>query len=158
RGLKRADRRLAPRTGSLYEHLDLLQAVLHALSRARVGGDLRGERRGFPRPLEAGRSGGLPDDHVPVLVGEGEDRGVERRLGMSRPDGDVLARTAPGATAGRLPARRCHLLRLLPAADGLLRALPGAAVRLRPLPAGGKAAPVAEAAVRADLGQALDRL
>src|SRR5258708_5989996 len=50
------------------------------------------------------------------------------------------------------------LLRLLPAAHGLLRALARACVRLRPLAVDRQAAAVPQAAVRADLGQALDRL
>src|SRR5580765_3469929 len=49
-------------------------------------------------------------------------------------------------------------LRLLAAPDRLLRALAGACVRLRPLTVHREAAAVADAAVRADLGQALDRL
>src|SRR5205823_6164627 len=61
--LERADRRLATRARPLDEHLDLLEAVLHALPRAGVDGDLRGERRRLARALEAGRAGGLPRDH-----------------------------------------------------------------------------------------------
>src|ERR671934_2520438 len=50
------------------------------------------------------------------------------------------------------------LLPLLAAADGLLRSLAGAGVRLRPLPVDRQPAPVAQAAVRADLREALDRV
>src|SRR5579871_6483877 len=50
------------------------------------------------------------------------------------------------------------LLRLLAAADGLLRALARAGVRLRALAVDGEATAMAEPAVRADLGEALDRL
>src|SRR5262249_3451276 len=50
------------------------------------------------------------------------------------------------------------LLRLLAAADGLLRALAGARVRLGPLAVPRQVAPMSQPAVRADLGQALDRL
>src|SRR5215472_8420245 len=50
------------------------------------------------------------------------------------------------------------LLRLLSASDGLLRALAAARVRLRPLAVHRQATPVADAAVRADLGEPLDRL
>src|SRR5215813_13855460 len=93
-GLKRADRGLAARARALHEDLDLLQAVLHALAGTGVGGHLRGERRRLARALEAGRAGGLPHDHVPLLVGEGDDRVVERRLDVRLPDRDVLARAA----------------------------------------------------------------
>src|SRR5262245_57275441 len=50
------------------------------------------------------------------------------------------------------------LLRLLPAADGLLRALARASVGLRALAARRQVAPVPQAAIRADLGQTLDRV
>ena len=49
-------------------------------------------------------------------------------------------------------------LGLLAAADGLLRPLAGAGVRLRTLPVHRQAAPVPDATVGADLGEALDRL
>src|SRR5262249_40911176 len=62
------------------------------------------------------------------------------------------------ATSRSCLSRRCHLLPLLPASDGLLRALAGARVGLRALTTGGKAATVPEAAVAADLREALDRL
>src|ERR671936_275370 len=51
-----ANRGLAPRAGALDEDLDLLQAVLHALARAGVGGHLGRERRRLARALEAGRA------------------------------------------------------------------------------------------------------
>src|SRR4051794_9577212 len=54
RCLQRADRRLATRARALDEHFDLLQAVLHALARRRVGGHLRGERRRLAGALEPG--------------------------------------------------------------------------------------------------------
>src|SRR5215210_3740393 len=122
-GLERADRRLAARPRALDEDLDLLQAVLHALARTGVGRDLRCERRRLARALEARGAGGLPGDHVALLVGERDDRVVERRLDVRLADRDVLPDTAAGATTGRLPSRRGHLLALLAAADGLLRAL-----------------------------------
>src|SRR5208283_2767408 len=50
--LQRADRRLATRAGPLDVDLDLLQALLEALARSGVGGDLRSERRRLARPLE----------------------------------------------------------------------------------------------------------
>src|SRR5438874_12740717 len=53
--LERANRRLAAGAGPFDEDLDLLQAVLHPLSGARVGGHLGGERRRLARALEARR-------------------------------------------------------------------------------------------------------
>ena len=86
RGLQRPDRRLAARPRSLDEYLDLLQTVLDALARGRVSGHLRGERRRLARALEAGAAGGLPRDHVPLTIGQRDDRegsviawGVRRR-------------------------------------------------------------------------------
>src|SRR5205085_5203166 len=123
-------RGLASGARTLHEDLDLLEAVLHALPRARVGGDLRGERRRLARALEPGRAGGLPRDHVALLVGQRDDRVVEARLDVRLANGDVLADAATRATPGRLTTGRCHLLRLLPATDGLLRALARTGVRL----------------------------
>src|SRR5580765_2551989 len=156
RGLERADGRLASRARPLHEDLDLLQAVLHALPGARVGGDLRGERRRLARALEARGAGRLPRDDVAVLVGQRHDRVVEGRLDVRLADCDVLADAAARATSGRLTTRRRHLLRLLPAADGLLGALARPSVRLRPLAVDGQPATVADAAVGADLAEALD--
>src|SRR6266508_1601403 len=51
-----------------------------------------------------------------------------------------------------------NLLRLLPAPDGLLRALARARIGLRALTANRQAAAMADAAIAADLRQALDRL
>src|SRR4029077_20352532 len=107
-GLQRANRSLAARAGSLDEDLDLLQPVLHALARARVRGHLGGERRRLARALEAGRAGGLPRDHVPLAVGEGDDRVVERGLDVRLADRDVLLHAAARATSSRLSSRRCH--------------------------------------------------
>src|SRR4029079_16425585 len=50
------------------------------------------------------------------------------------------------------------LRRLLAASDGLLRALAAAGVRLRPLPVHRQAAPMADAAGRAERGCPVDRL
>src|SRR5581483_4901723 len=66
-----------------------------------IGGHLGGERRRLARPLEAGRAGGLPHDHVAVLVGERDDRVVERRLDVRLTDRDVLPDATARATAGR---------------------------------------------------------
>src|SRR3954467_13773912 len=68
----------------------------------------------------------------------------------------ALRRVRPRA-AGALRAV-ATLLRLLAAAGGLLRPLAGPGVRLCALPVRRQAAAVADAPVRADLGEALDRL
>src|SRR5205085_1259188 len=151
--------RLAAGARPLDEDLDLLQAVLHALAGAGVGGHLGRERRRLARALEARRAGRLPGDDVSVLVRQRHDGVVERRLDVRLADRDVLADATAGATAGRRSPRRRHLLgRFLAAADGLLRAFARAGVRLRALAVDGQAATVPDAAVGADLAQALDRL
>src|SRR5581483_11903319 len=114
RRLQRADRGLAARTRAFDEHLDLLQAVLHALARGGVGGDLRRERRRLARALEPGGAGRLPHDHVPVLVRQGDDRVVERRLDVRLTDRDVLADAAARATAGRGSPGRRHYFAFFP--------------------------------------------
>src|SRR6185503_12390114 len=161
-GLERADRGLAPGARALDEDLDLLEAVLHALLRARVGGHLGGERRRLARALEAGRPGALPRDHVAVLVRERDDRVVEGRLDVRLADGDVLLDAAARAALRSLSAWGCHALGLrgglLPPADGLLRALASPRIRLRPLAVHRQAAPVAEAPVGTDLLEPLNRL
>src|SRR5687767_10347217 len=68
--LQGANRRLAPRARTLHEDLDLLQPLIDALARGRVGGHLRSERSRLAGALEAGAAGGLPRDHVAVLVGQ----------------------------------------------------------------------------------------
>src|SRR4029077_2642343 len=60
--------------------------------------------------------------------------------------------------AAALLAPGTLLRRLLAASDGLLRALAAARVRLRPLSVHGQTAAGTDAAVRADLGEPLDRL
>src|SRR6185437_766367 len=77
-GLERTDRSLAARAGTLHEHLDLLQAVLHPLTRGGIGRHLGGERRRLPGPLEADGAGALPDDDAAFLVGQRDQRVVER--------------------------------------------------------------------------------
>src|SRR4051794_19410562 len=83
--------------------------MLHSLARGCVGGHLSGEGRRLARALEPRRAGRLPDDHVPLRVGERDDRVVERGLDVRLADGDVLADTATGAPArGRLLSRAGH--------------------------------------------------
>src|SRR5437588_6608524 len=76
--LKRSDRGLATGARALDEHLDLLEPVFDPLAGRGVGGHLRGERGRLAGAFEAGAAGGLPRDHVPLTVGERDDRVVER--------------------------------------------------------------------------------
>src|SRR3954451_10377658 len=157
-GLQRADRGLATRAGALHEDLDLLHALLDALASRRIGGHLGGERRRLARALEAGAAGGLPRDDVAFAVREGDDRVVEAGLDVRLADRDVLADLA-AAALGTTGGWHLLLRRLLLAGDRHpLGSLPGARVGLGVLTAHGQAAPVAQAAVGADLHQALDVL
>src|ERR1044072_8265257 len=121
-GLEGADRGLAAGAGTPDEDLDLLQGALDAPSWPPVGRPLRGERRRLARASEAGAAGGLPRDHVPLAVGQRDDRVVEAGLDVGLAHRDVLADSAAAA----LGTLRCwaHLLlpRLLLA--GHLHALP----------------------------------
>src|SRR4029079_7600109 len=157
--LERPDRRLATRPRALDEDLDLLEAVLHTPAGSRVGGHLRGERGRLPRALEAGGARRLPDDHRAVLVGQRDDRVVERRLDVRLPDRDVLLDAAAGApAAGCLPGRGHLLRRLLATPDRLLRPFAGPGIGLGALPVDRQPAAVADPTIGADLDQALDRL
>src|SRR5829696_3162385 len=158
-GLQRADRGLAARARALHEDLDLLHALLDALAGRRVGGHLGGERRRLARALEAGSAGGLPRDDVAFAVREGDDRVVEAGLDVRLADRDVLANLATAALGATGSGRHLLLRRLLLAGDGHpLRALPRARVGLGVLTAHRQAAAMAQAAVGADLHQALDVL
>src|SRR4051794_36650910 len=73
-GLEGADGGLATGARALDEHLDLLQALLHALAGGGVGGDLCRKRGRLARALETGAAGGLPRDDVAFPVAQGDDR------------------------------------------------------------------------------------
>ena len=63
-GGQRADRGLAAGARALHEHVDLLQPVLLRGARGLLGGELRGERRGLARALEARRCRRSPSESV----------------------------------------------------------------------------------------------
>src|SRR5712671_1805407 len=79
-GLQRTDRGLAAGARPLDEDVDLADAVLLRLAAGVLGGELRGERRRLARALEADVTGAGPRDHVPLRVGDRDDRVVERAL------------------------------------------------------------------------------
>src|SRR5690554_1992897 len=86
-----ADRGLATRARALHDDVDLADAVLHRGAGALLGGHLRGVGRGLLRALEADVAGRGPRQRVPVLVGDRDDRVVERALDVRDAVGDVLA-------------------------------------------------------------------
>ena len=154
-GLQRADSRLATGAGALHVHGDLLQAVLHRRLGAGLGSHLRGERRGLAGALEADGAGGLPGDHVALRIGDADDGVVERRLDMRSANGNVLTLGALDARAHVFLSATFATSLLLLAADLLARTLAGTGVRVRALTANGQAATMTQAAVAADLHEAL---
>src|SRR3712207_9538833 len=79
-GLERADRGLAARARALDEDVDLLHAVLLRLTRSGLRGELRRERGGLARALEAHAARRRPADDRTGGVGDRDDRVVERAL------------------------------------------------------------------------------
>src|SRR5215211_6123653 len=159
-----ADGGLTTGAGALHHHVDLAHAVLHGASRRGLRRELRGERRALAGTLEPHVARRGPRDGVPRLVGEGDDRVVERRLDVRRPVRDVLAFAALGTTtAGSRLGHACVPFRadwllagLLLPGHRLLGSLARARVRARALTVDGKATAVPQALVAADLDLALD--
>src|SRR5690606_11846408 len=90
RGLQGPDGGLTTGARALDEHVDLAHAVLLGAAGGRLGGHLRGERRGLPGALEADVAGGGPGDHVAARVGDRNDGVVERALDVRVAVSDVL--------------------------------------------------------------------
>src|SRR5205809_307235 len=109
-----AHRRLAARAGALDAHFDVLHAALLRRAPGALGGDLRGERRGLARALEARVARSGPGKDVPLTVGDGDDGVVERRVHVSDALGDVLLDLLAGAGLR-------GLLQLLPGRCGSAR-------------------------------------
>src|SRR5690606_22009244 len=80
--------------------------VVHRPAGGSLGGHLRGVRGRLARPLEPGVARRRPRQHVPLLVGERDDRVVEAALDVHDAVADVLALPLAGpATAGGLGLR-----------------------------------------------------
>src|SRR2546423_12594488 len=92
RRLEGADRALAARAGALDADLDLADPVLLRLVRDLFGGALRREGRRLARALVADRAGRGPADGRARLVGDADERVVERRLDVGDALGDDLLR------------------------------------------------------------------
>src|SRR5690606_9021301 len=110
RGLQGADRGLTTGARPLDEHVDLAHAVLLGAAGGRLGGHLRGERRGLPGALEADVAGGGPGDHVAGRVGDRHDRVVERALDVRVAVSDVLLFLAAHLLGSALTSLGGHLL------------------------------------------------
>src|SRR5262249_38216941 len=103
--LDRPDGGLAARPWTLDHHVDPADAVLLGPLGALLGGHLGGERRRLAGALEADVARRGPGEDVPLQVGDGDDRVVERRLDVRDAVGDVLAfllaRASPRGTGLR---------------------------------------------------------
>src|SRR5271170_2714152 len=138
-GLQRADRGLPARARALHEHVDFADPVLLGLAGGVLGRQLSGERRRFPRALEADVTRRRPGDDVALRVGDRHDRVVERALDVGGPVRDILlfppARLLPllwgsGGAGGLLCWWHPGLPGLLLACDGALGAFAGPRVGL----------------------------
>src|SRR6185436_5379990 len=175
--LQRADGRLAAGAGALDADFHRLEAELHRLPRRVLGGGLGGERRALAGALEAHAARAGPGNDVAGLVGQGDDGVVEGGLHVGDAHADLLALALAAALAGR---RRLLFWRvghvagsLLPRRGGrrggggggghgllldhhaLALALARARVGVGALAADGQALAVTDAAVGADVHQAL---
>src|SRR5271165_6607978 len=97
RGLQRAERRFAARTGTGDLDFQRAHAVFLRLLGNVLRRDLRGIRGRLARSLEAHRAGRRPGNGVALRVGDGDGRVVERRVHMRHAGGDVLALAAADA-------------------------------------------------------------
>src|SRR5690606_6648510 len=97
-------------TGALDEDVDLAHAVLHGTAGGVLGGHLRRERGGLAGALEPHVAGAGPGDHIPLRVGDRDDRVVERALDVGVPVSDVLLLLAAYLLLGAaLATLRRHL-------------------------------------------------
>src|SRR6185369_2081774 len=166
--IQRAHRRLAARAGALDAHFDVLHAAFLRRASGALRGDLRRERRGFARALEAGVPRGRPGKHVALAVGDRHDGVVERRMHVGDALGDVLLDFLARArlrgllqflARGGVPARHLGYLSdwHVQLDGGLARTLPGTRVGAGALAAHGQALAMARAAVALQVDQPLDR-
>ena len=93
-------------------NVDLANAVLHGGTGGLLGGHLGREGSRLAGALEADVAGGRPGDHVTALIGDRDDRVVERALDVRHAVRDVLALTLAGPTAtgegfAMVPASSC---------------------------------------------------
>src|SRR6185437_16884053 len=85
------DCRLPSRSGTAHADIDRAHAVIARL----VGGVhrslLRSERSSFSGTAKAERAGALPRNHLAFVVGDGDDRVVERSLNVRQTKRHILA-------------------------------------------------------------------
>src|SRR5205814_9889599 len=155
---ERAHRRLATRAGALDLDVEVLDALFHRGAAGGFGRDLRRERRGLARALEALSAGRGPGERVALPVGDRDDRVVEGRVDVADAIRHVLADLLAHTLRGVGDRSLGHVSLLFPGLfleglGGLARTLAGARVRARALSAQRQPAALTEAAVAADVHQ-----
>src|SRR5215471_4098833 len=172
--LERAESALSPRARTFDEHRHRAHAVLHRAAGRFFSSQLSGEGRALARTLEAARARRRPGHGGAVDVGDGDDGVVERRLDVSDAGGDVLAdlflllrafaRGRRGAGTGGRGLGHDDRSALARGGGGggpprqhpLAGTLARAGVGVGALPVHGQALAVPEAAVAAEIHEALD--
>src|SRR6185369_8392894 len=147
---------------------EVLDALVLSGAACHFGGDLRGERGGLARTLEALATTRGPRQCIALAVGDRDDRVVERRVNVSNTVRNILADLLAHALRGRIGrcfshavslsnwVRRRAVCLLLQRSGRLARTLAGACIRAGALTTQRQAATVAEATIATQVHQALD--
>src|SRR5690606_10609061 len=151
--VQRTHGRLTARARALDAHFQRLHAVVQRFLARLLGGDLGGERGRLARAAEPRAAGGRPRQRVALAIGDGDDGVVERSVDVGDAVGDDALDLLLLLACCRLGHVGCP--RLLP--DGLARTLAGTGIGPGALTAQGETTAVAQAAVAAQVHQALDR-
>ena len=89
-GLESAQSGFTPRPGTFGEDGDALHAVIHRFVSGIIGGDLGCERRGFTRTAETLRTTCAPRNRATIVIGNRNNRVIERRTDVSHTARDIL--------------------------------------------------------------------
>ena len=157
-GLQSADSGFTAGAGALYIDLNGLHAMLHSQAGGGFSRGLRGKGSGFPGASEAQLTGAGPGDRIALRIGNGDNGIVKCGLDMGSAAFNVLALTA-AAYCTLCALLCCHGINpslLFLVRHGLSGTFAGSGVGLRALASYRKALAVTDAAVTADLNEALD--
>src|SRR3712207_1999207 len=109
RRLKRANRRLTPRSRALDKYLDLPHAVVQRLACRSFGSYLRSVGCALAGATESMRARARPADDIAYRIGDRDDRVVECRLDIGLPARHIFAFSPPATLR---PAGGCTALLL----------------------------------------------
>src|SRR5690242_17096579 len=149
--LQGAQRGLTTRAGARDVDFQRADAVFGGLTAGVLGRHLGGVGRRLTRTLEPHQAGAGPGDRVPLGVGDGDHRVVERGVHVRHARSDVLALAT--FDARRFLGHRRYALVLLLAGDRLGGTLAGAGVGVRALAADRQALAVTQAAITGQVHQ-----